>query len=74
MYELNIKDQTGQTEPRIQYLLTRNVIDVIRDMMGNPAFRDLLVYAPERHKCVAEDEVKGGSGHAGAVDYCDGPN
>ncbi|KAG9091276.1 hypothetical protein FS749_016664 [Ceratobasidium sp. UAMH 11750] len=49
LYEINIKNTLDSNKPRVQYLITRNVVDVIRDMMANPAFRDLLKYAPETY-------------------------
>jgi hypothetical protein len=50
LYEINIQDQTnGKSKPRVQYLVTRNIVHVIRDMMANPAFRDVMRFAPETH-------------------------
>ncbi|KAG8721715.1 hypothetical protein FRC08_010851 [Ceratobasidium sp. 394] len=46
LYEIHVKNQLDATKPRIQYLVTRDIVDVVRDMMGNPVFRDLLTYAP----------------------------
>ncbi|KAG9091328.1 hypothetical protein FS749_016628 [Ceratobasidium sp. UAMH 11750] len=34
---------------REHVLYKRAVIDVIRDLIGNPAFKDVMRYAPERH-------------------------
>ncbi|KAG9075124.1 hypothetical protein FRC06_010257, partial [Ceratobasidium sp. 370] len=42
LYEINIKNALNLDNPCVQYLITRNIIDVIQDMMANPAFRDLL--------------------------------
>ncbi|KAG8789644.1 hypothetical protein FRC12_013362, partial [Ceratobasidium sp. 428] len=34
---------------RVHTLYFRRIVDVIRDLMGNPAFRRAMRYAPERH-------------------------
>ncbi|KAG8699999.1 hypothetical protein FRC09_006244 [Ceratobasidium sp. 395] len=34
---------------RVHTLYFRRIVDVIRDLMGNPAFRRVMRYAPERH-------------------------
>ncbi|KAG9094153.1 hypothetical protein FRC06_011108, partial [Ceratobasidium sp. 370] len=49
LYEINIKNMLDPNNPCVQYLVTRNIVDVVRDMMANPVFRDLLKYAPETY-------------------------
>ncbi|KAG8729536.1 hypothetical protein FRC10_003813 [Ceratobasidium sp. 414] len=49
LHEINIKNALNPDNPRVQYLITRNIVDVVRDMMANPAFCDLLKYAPETY-------------------------
>ncbi|KAG8730829.1 hypothetical protein FRC10_002340, partial [Ceratobasidium sp. 414] len=49
LYEININDQSDPTKPRVQYLVACNIMDVIQDMMGNPAFRKPMKYTPETH-------------------------
>ncbi|KAG9090045.1 hypothetical protein FRC06_001241, partial [Ceratobasidium sp. 370] len=46
LYEIHVENKQDPTNPRIQYLVKRDIVDIVRDMMANPAFRDLLRYAP----------------------------
>ncbi|QRV92934.1 hypothetical protein RhiJN_20952 [Ceratobasidium sp. AG-Ba] len=43
LFDVNVEHST---HPRVQYLVTRDITHVLRDMMANPEFRDDLVYAP----------------------------
>ncbi|KAG9091537.1 hypothetical protein FS749_016465, partial [Ceratobasidium sp. UAMH 11750] len=36
------------------YLFTRNIVDVVLDIMADPAFKEFMHYAPERHWTTAE--------------------
>ncbi|CAE6409810.1 unnamed protein product [Rhizoctonia solani] len=47
MYTIVIQEKNGVTRP--EYLFGRNIIDVIRSLLANPAFKNLLRFAPERH-------------------------
>src|SRR4051794_37035487 len=40
---------TVGTEERKNYVYGRNIIDVVRDLIGNRRFRHHMQYAPERH-------------------------
>ncbi|KAF8598797.1 hypothetical protein BDV93DRAFT_478147, partial [Ceratobasidium sp. AG-I] len=44
--DIVVNDGTG---PRSHYLCTRNPIDVVRELIGNPRFKDSMRYAPEHH-------------------------
>ncbi|KAF8595892.1 hypothetical protein BDV93DRAFT_455892, partial [Ceratobasidium sp. AG-I] len=46
---------------RSHVLYKRPVVDVIRDLMGNPVFKDYMRYAPERHwtSCARQSCVYG---------------
>ncbi|QRV91332.1 hypothetical protein RhiJN_19350 [Ceratobasidium sp. AG-Ba] len=45
LYEINVLHKNN---PRVQYLMMRDIEHVIRDIISNPAFREDLVYAPVR--------------------------
>jgi hypothetical protein len=46
MYEVEIKQANG--EIRMEYLFGRNILDVIRSLIGDWVFKDKLRYAPVR--------------------------
>jgi hypothetical protein len=41
-------DSGGQPLVEQMELWRRNVVDCVRDLIGNPAFRDVMAYAPHR--------------------------
>ncbi|KAH9933838.1 uncharacterized protein B0H18DRAFT_819413, partial [Fomitopsis serialis] len=45
----DIKDLDGQTMTEKLELWFRNPLECIRELIGNPAFRDAIRYAPEQH-------------------------
>jgi hypothetical protein len=45
--EINIMD--GGQKPCVQYLLSRPIISVIREMLANPTFEGTMKWAPEHH-------------------------
>ncbi|KAG8738272.1 hypothetical protein FRC12_016817 [Ceratobasidium sp. 428] len=47
VYEIQNKD--GPERIKKSYLFTRDIVDVIKEIMANPAFREYMRYAPERH-------------------------
>ncbi|KAG9092814.1 hypothetical protein FRC06_011782, partial [Ceratobasidium sp. 370] len=49
LYKINIKNTLDPNNLRVQYLVTCNIVDVVQDMMANPAFRELLKYALETY-------------------------
>jgi hypothetical protein len=46
MYEVEIKQKNGRI--RVEYLFGRNIIDVIRSLVGDWTLKDDLRYAPVR--------------------------
>ncbi|KAG9078478.1 hypothetical protein FRC06_008343, partial [Ceratobasidium sp. 370] len=46
VYEMVTK-MAGQSNTK-SYLFTRNIVEVVLDIMANPAFRDCMHYAPQR--------------------------
>lgn len=47
------KDEKGEFRREILHLWKRNPVECIRELIGNPAFRDHMQYVPEK---VYEDE------------------
>lgn len=45
----NIKGEDGQMLEENVELWLRNPLECIRELLGNPAFRECMKYAPERH-------------------------
>ncbi|KAG9094267.1 hypothetical protein FRC06_010996, partial [Ceratobasidium sp. 370] len=46
IHDIEIFD--GQ-RPRVQYMVSRNIVDLIRDVVGNRRFRRYFMYAPKRY-------------------------
>lgn len=44
----DLLDDDGQTRSENLELWFRDPVDCVRELMGNPAFRDVMRYAPER--------------------------
>jgi hypothetical protein len=55
VHEIEIHD--GQ-RPRVQYLFARNIIKVVRELIGNPAFQEYMQYAPEKQWTTEEKLVR----------------
>lgn len=47
-FELCEIDVFDRRRERPQYMVMRNIIEVVRDLIGNPALKDETMYAPER--------------------------
>ncbi|KAG8713985.1 hypothetical protein FRC09_018124 [Ceratobasidium sp. 395] len=45
IHEISNKDDPS----RKSYLFTRDIVEVVKEIMANPAFRDCMRFAPERH-------------------------
>ncbi|KAG9088496.1 hypothetical protein FRC06_001996, partial [Ceratobasidium sp. 370] len=52
VYEI-ITKVAGQADTQ-SYLFTRNIVDVVCDIMANPAFKEFMRYVPERHWTTAD--------------------
>lgn len=46
--EGNILGEGGQPLTEVVELWSRNPVECVRELIGNPAFRDMMAYAPER--------------------------
>ncbi|KAG9093709.1 hypothetical protein FRC06_011403 [Ceratobasidium sp. 370] len=46
LYKIHVENKQDPTNPCIQYLVKCDIVDIVRDMMANLAFQDLLRYAP----------------------------
>ncbi|KAG8737181.1 hypothetical protein FRC10_008489 [Ceratobasidium sp. 414] len=68
LYEINIKNMLNPDNPHVQYLVMRNIVNVVRDMMANPAFHDLLKYAPETY-WTSEEKTERVFGDMWSVDW-----
>lgn len=47
MFEIEIGEKNGGT--RTEYLFGRNIIDLVRSLIGDVAFKGELCYSPVRH-------------------------
>ncbi|KAG9080472.1 hypothetical protein FRC06_006535, partial [Ceratobasidium sp. 370] len=52
VYEIVTK-QAGLADKK-SYLFTRNIVEVVCDIMANPAFKEFMRYAPQRHWTTAD--------------------
>jgi hypothetical protein len=53
MHEVKVVEEPSK-RIHISYMFARNIIAIVRELIGNPAFKDHIRYAPERH-WTAED-------------------
>ncbi|KAG8727038.1 hypothetical protein FRC10_006493, partial [Ceratobasidium sp. 414] len=56
VYEIVTK-MAGQANKKL-YLFTRNIMEVVLNIMANPAFKDYIRYAPQRHWTTADRQSR----------------
>lgn len=56
VYEIEMRDSTGRVE--VEYLFARNVVEVVRELIGNPAFKEHMCFAPQRHWTAQDCKVR----------------
>ncbi len=54
-------DEDGEPRREVLHLWKRDPVECIRELIGNPAFRELIRYAPEQlfADCMGEDRMYG---------------
>jgi hypothetical protein len=56
--EFIIQDVHDRQRSRVQHLFARDIVDVVRDLMGNERFKDAMRYAPEKRYTSASKQTR----------------